>query len=116
MLSITYEQKDNSSRSHFKPKKCRSDCRQLVLLALAVKRVDKWPLAGGLLINCSSLYSSVLSMSTNAPRMGIHLAISNLKSRVCVFIRVRAEGGVEGGYVSTLEMRRKIVGFVEFLN
>lgn len=75
--------------------KCKSDCRQLVLLALAVRRVDKWPQAGGLLINCSSLHSSALSMSTHAPRTDIHLAISNLKSRQCVFIRVRwGEGGV----------------------
>lgn len=67
----------------------KSDCRQLVLLALAVRRVDKWPQAGGLLINRSSLHSSAPSMSTHAPRTDIHLAISNLKSGQCVFIRVR---------------------------
>lgn len=78
-----------SSRSYFKPTKCKSDCRQLVLLALAVRRVDKWPQAGGLLINRSSLHSSAPSMSTHAPRTDIHLAISNLKSGQCVFIRVR---------------------------
>lgn len=58
-----------------------------------MRRVDKWPQAGGLLINCSSLHSSALSMSTHAPRTDIHLAISNLKSRQCVFIRVRWGGG-----------------------
>lgn len=84
-----------SSCSYFKPTKCKSDCRQLVLLAPAVRRVDKWPQAGGLLINCSSPYSSALSMSTHAPPTDIHLAISNLKSRQGVFIRVRwGEGGV----------------------
>lgn len=84
-----------SSCSYFKPTKCKSDCRQLVLLALAVRRVDKWLQAGGRLINCSSLHSSAPSMSTHAPRTDIHLAISNLKSGQCVFIRVRwGEGSV----------------------
>lgn len=78
-----------SSCSYFKPTKCKSDCRQLVLLALAVRHVDKWLQAGGLLINRSSLHSSAPSMSTHAPRTDIHLAISNLKSGQCVFIRVR---------------------------
>lgn len=46
---------------------------QLVLLAPVVKRGDKWLWAGELLINCSSLYSTVLSMSTNVPGMDIIL-------------------------------------------
>lgn len=83
----------NSGCSYFKPTKCKSDCRQLVLLAVAVRRVDKWPQAGGLLINRSSPHSSALAMSTHAPRTDIHLAISNLKSRQCVFIRVHTMAG-----------------------
>lgn len=50
-----------------------SDCGQLVLLALVVKHGDKWPQAGELLNNYSSLYSIVLSMSTNIPGMDIIL-------------------------------------------
>lgn len=78
-----------SSGSYCKRTKCKSDCSRLVWLTLAARRVDKWPQAGGLLINCSSLHSSAPSMSTHAPRTDIHLAISNLKSGQRVFIRIR---------------------------
>lgn len=61
-------------------------------------------------------------MSTNVPGMDIHLAISNLKSRLCLYVCVW--GGAVLGVtmhiqaiqmgVGRLEARREKVGYVEF--